>query len=69
MGHAPDGDEHFAARKTLLLTSGHFGLQVLLQTVYARIVMDPRISQERGIESLELFLEARKLQKIGALAF
>src|SRR5712692_11486278 len=66
MGHAPNGGEHFLARNTLLFTSRHPGLQVLLQTIHPGIGMDPRIAQERRIEGEELFLKAGELQKVGA---
>src|SRR6266849_166098 len=66
MGYAPNGGEHFAARNTLLFTSSHLSLQVLLQTVHPGIGMDPGIAQERRIEGEELFLKAGELQKPGA---
>ena len=54
--HAPDGGEHFAARKTLLFTAGHPGLQVLLQGG-DHIIMFSRMS---GIN------RARKMNEPGA---
>src|SRR5712691_12766882 len=50
MGHAPNGGEHFAARNTLLFTSGHPGLQIPLQTVHPGIGMAPGVAQQLGIE-------------------
>src|SRR5919106_4869951 len=66
MGHAPNGSEHFAARNRLLLASGDFRLQVLLQTIHPGVAMNPRIAEERRVKAEEPLPEAGQLQQPGA---